>query len=202
MKRYENHGDAVNTLIAKDQMLEVLFQEPPFIEIRLVDDYFLALLGAIVSQQLSGKVADVIYGRVLKLFDHLVTPKKVMEASFDDLRTAGLSGRKISYIQSLAQLVESGEVHFKDIETMSNEDIITMLTKIKGIGPWTAEMFLIFSLGREDVFSVLDLGLRTAVQKLYGKSMTHDEIISLSKKWEPYRSLVSLYLWRYNDRNR
>ena len=144
---------AVRRLVKQDPVLEKLFEKPRDIVISLTDDYFRMLVNAIVSQQLSGRVAAVIYERVENLLDRTMTPEAVIAASFDDLRACGLSSRKIDYIQSLAHLVHTGSVHFNGIEDMTNEEIIDMLVQIKGIGPWTAEMFLLFSLGREDVFS-------------------------------------------------
>jgi len=196
-KIYRGDSMAAKELIKKDPRLEKLFKHREEVVVNLHDDYFVVLVEAIVNQQLSGKVAAVIYGRIRALLKDNITTKSLLSASFDDLRACGLSARKIEYMQSLATLVESGEVHFRGIEKMSNEEIIEMLVKIKGIGPWTAEMFLMFSLGREDVFSVLDLGLRTSIQKLYAKDMTKEEILNESKKWIPYRSYVSHYLWYY-----
>ncbi len=197
---YRNDGEIIKELIKKDSHLKKLFEQPEEVTVNLIEASFAALAEAIVSQQLSGRVAEVIWGRVYALLKGNIVPNEVLKAAFDDLRKCGLSARKSEYIQSLASKVHSGEVHFTNIENMSNQEVIDMLVKVKGIGPWTAEMFLMFSLGREDVFSVLDLGLRNGLQKLYQKEMSHEEMIEMSKKWSPYRSVVSHYLWRYNQR--
>ncbi|MDD3123990.1 MAG: DNA-3-methyladenine glycosylase, partial [Candidatus Izemoplasmatales bacterium] len=181
----------------QDPLLEELFIEPREITISLTDDYFLSIVSAIVGQQLSGKVAEVIYRRVNTLFEENITASKLANASFDDLRACGLSGRKIEYLQSLANHMIKGELDFSHIDEMSNQDIIDMLVKIKGIGPWTAEMFLLFSIGRENVFSVLDLGLRNGLIKLYKQELSPEEMLEISEKWNPYKSVVSHYLWRY-----
>jgi len=199
MLLYEKDSEVISTLIMQDSNLARLFDAIPRVEIRLQKDYFLSLLGSIISQQLSGKVAEVIYQRVITFFKNDVTPEKILNADKEALRELGLSYRKVDYIKSLAEKVVSKEVHLDDIESLSNQEIIDMLTKIKGIGPWTAEMFLIFSLGRKNVFSVLDLGLRNGLQKLYDKEMTYDEMILTSKKWEPHQTYVSLALWRFNS---
>lgn len=197
---YHRDGDIIRHLIKKDGHLEELFAQPEEVVVNLIDASFAALAEAIVAQQLSGKVAEVIWGRVKTLLNNRIEPEEVLKAEFDELRKCGLSSRKAEYIQSLATKVISKEVDFNNIENRSNQEIIDMLVKVKGIGPWTAEMFLMFSLGREDVFSVLDLGLRNGLQKLYKKEMTHEEMMEISKKWSPYQSVVSHYLWRYNQR--
>ncbi|HPJ24213.1 MAG TPA: DNA-3-methyladenine glycosylase [Bacillota bacterium] len=187
-------------MIKKDPSLKPIFEAREKVDVTLDDDYFIVLVEAIVNQQLSGKVAQVIYGRLKNLLNNELTPGNILSSSFDDLRTCGLSARKIEYIQSLAKLVNSGEVHFRGIEEMTNQEIIDMLVKIKGIGPWTAEMFLLFSLGREDVFSVLDLGLRMAMKKLLGQELTKDQLLEKASKWAPYRSYVSHFLWYYLEK--
>jgi DNA-3-methyladenine glycosylase II len=195
---YRNDGVVIKQLVLQDPLLEELFKEPSEITITLTDDYFLSIVSAIVGQQLSGKVAEVIYSRVNTLFEENITASKLANASFDDLRACGLSGRKIEYLQSLANHMIKGELDFSHIDEMSNQDIINMLVKIKGIGPWTAEMFLLFSIGRENVFSVLDLGLRNGLMKLYKQELAPEKMLEISEKWHPYKSVVSHYLWRYN----
>ncbi|MGE0003332.1 MAG: DNA-3-methyladenine glycosylase [Candidatus Izemoplasmatales bacterium] len=197
---YRNDQEPILSLIQKHPILQTLFESPDEIHFELETNYFVALTSAIVSQQLSGKVATVIYNRLTTLLKQEITPENFLRQSFDDLRGCGLSGQKIRYLTSLAELVESGEVHFRGIEDMTDQEIIEMLTKIKGIGVWTAEMFLMFSMGREDVFSVLDLGLRSGLQKLYGKEMSKEEMVDIAMNWSPNRSVVSFYLWRYNER--
>jgi len=200
MKVYENNADYIRYLIKKDPNLKELFESPEKVEFELTKDYFRFLLTAIVFQQLSGKVAQIIFNRILTLFENDITPAKLLEADFDKLRECGLSARKISYMQNAAELIQIGTVHFEDIDNLNNQEVIDMVTKIKGIGPWTADMFLMTALGRDNIFSVLDLGLRNALNKLYKKELTKDEMIEISKLWDPYQSVVSHYLWRYLER--
>ncbi len=161
-------------------------------------DYFISLIESIVSQQLSIKVADVIFARFEALFlDKKITPEKVMEIDTEMMRGVGMSYAKVKYVKSIAQHVIDSPLLFEKFDEMSNEDIIATLIQINGVGRWTAEMFLLFSMGREDIFSYGDLGLRNAIKKLYGldpvTSETADVIVS---QWIPYRSYASRYLWK------
>jgi DNA-3-methyladenine glycosylase II len=162
-------------------------------------NYFESLADAIMSQQLSGKAADTIIKRFKALFPKVkfASPKQVLTKTDAELRSVGLSGAKASYLKNLAQAFADKTLDFQYIDKQTDEEIITMLVAIKGIGRWTAEMFLIFALGRPDVFSVGDLGLRNAVKKIYGlrKDPSPKKLIQLSDRWQPYRSTASLYLW-------
>lgn len=163
------------------------------------DLYFEELCDSIVSQQLSGKAAATIFNRFKELFPkEKVTPKAVLKLSDEKLRSVGLSGAKTKYIKDLAQKVESGELDLSKLTSLSDDEIIEELIKVKGIGRWTVEMFLIFTLGREDVFSIGDLGLRNGLKKVYGEK-TADEIEEIIKKWAPFRSYASRILWRVLD---
>ncbi|MCR3906398.1 MAG: DNA-3-methyladenine glycosylase [Tenericutes bacterium] len=198
--KYSHQSKETRYLIEKDPTLQILFDRKNEIIVTIDDDYFVSLVTTIISQQLSSKVASVIYKRVLEFFDNQITPDQIMNASDENLRSLGLSFPKIKYLKSLAQCIIDQTVDLSKLEHLSNEEVIEMLTKIKGIGPWSAQMFLIFSLGREDVFSVLDLGLRNAVKIIYkNPDLTHQEIEEISKKWMPYRSIVSHYLWHAWD---
>jgi len=202
MKKLTYHHDSkeVQALIQKDPMLKPLFERKHQIDVHINDDYFVSLVGTITAQQLSSKVATVIYNRLDNLCQNQITPQKIADFHEDELRSIGLSYQKIKYLKSLAEHMILGKVEFTDINDKSNEEIILMLTQIKGIGVWSAQMFLMFSLGREDVFSVLDLGLRNAVKRLYQKDdLTHDQIEKMSEQWSPYRSIVSHYLWHAWD---
>lgn len=165
-------------------------------------DHFTELSASIVSQQLSTKVADVIWGRVLKLMtDEKVSPEQVLAIDTEIFRKQGLSYSKIKYIKDLAQKVVDSEIDLEKLDVLPDEEVIVELVKVKGIGRWTAEMFLMFSLGRPDVFSTGDLGLKRAIQKLYGLKTEPDEkkLLELSKKWAPYRTTASRILWRSLD---
>ncbi|MEO5952472.1 MAG: DNA-3-methyladenine glycosylase, partial [Chloroflexia bacterium] len=166
-----------------------------------VDDYFFTLVESILSQQLSSKVADVLISRVRALTGN----KEHIEAEdiipFEDqtLRDQGLSWSKVRYVKDLAQKVVDGEVHFADIHSQSDEEIVKELTKVKGIGLWTAEMFMMFSLARPDIFAVGDYGLQVALKRLYDLPDLPKaaQMRELAEPWRPYRSYASLYLWRF-----
>jgi len=197
---YTNHSDKISYLIQKDPMLSSLFMKKEAIDVHLSDDYFDSLVGTITAQQLSSKVAQVIYNRLYNLLDQNITAEKIMQIDEQALRSIGLSFQKIKYLKSLAEHFIEKKVSFDYIYQQSDEDIINMLTQIKGIGVWSAQMFLMFSLGREDVFSELDLGLRNAVKRLYNNNqLTIEDIHRMSINWSPYRSIVSHFLWHAWD---
>jgi DNA-3-methyladenine glycosylase II len=162
------------------------------------NDAYGALLRAIVGQQLSTKAARTIYGRVLEIFDGSTpSPEQLLETSDADLRGAGLSGRKVEYVQDLARHVISGELELGRLDELGDEQVIEEIVAVRGLGQWTAEMFLLFHLERPDVLSGGDLGIRKAIQIEYGmeEMPTPTEVVELSERWRPHRSLASLYLW-------
>lgn len=160
------------------------------------DQYFLNLCESIVYQQLSGKAAQTIYSRFEKLFSKKeITPKKILNISDDKLRSVGLSQQKSKYIKDLARHVQSKSLDFNDFEKLSNEEILDRLVQVKGIGPWTAEMFLMFSMGRPNVFSKGDLGIINGMKRLYGKELTDKQI----EKWSPYKTYACLLLWKSTE---
>lgn len=162
--------------------------------------FFEDLVDAICSQQLSGKAAKTIFGRVKNTLQDNIRPDTVINADADKLRKCGLSYSKISYIKDLAQKVNDGSLKLSIIDKLSDEEIIRELVLVKGIGRWTAEMFLMFSLGRPDIFPIDDLGIRKGFEKVTKKEF--DKIKSFKfaeKKWSPYRTVASWYLWRSLD---
>ncbi len=164
-------------------------------------DLFSDIVSSIVGQQLSTKAADTIWNRFKLLFGRKkITPKHVLQLTDEEIRGVGVSYSKVKYIKGLAQMITDREVDLELLPTLSDKEVIDTLTKVKGIGPWTAEMILMFSLGREDVFSYGDLGLRSAIAKLYG--IDRDDIASMQlivEKWSPYRTYASRYLWKSLD---
>ncbi len=164
---------------------------------------FQALVESIVSQQLSVKASDTIFKRFVSLFPkgRFPTPEQVMKMSEAKMRAAGLSGSKVKYIKDLAAKVHKKEVQLQKVHKMSNEEVIEHLIQVKGIGRWTGEMFLMFSLARPDVFSHGDLGLRNAIQRLYKfkQPPTTKQIEKIIAKWSPHKTLASRYLWRTLD---
>ena len=194
-----NFRKAIVHLKSVDPVLAKLFDCCSPVVLRPHINYFKSLTEAIISQQLSDKAATTIINRFKTLFfgKDFPSPKQVLRKSDAILRSVGVSGAKVSYIKNLAKAIENKAVHFKDLDKISDEEIIEMLVKVKGIGRWTAEMFLIFSLGRPDVFSCGDLGLRNAIKKLYSlrKDPSLKQLQKLSSRWQPYRTCASLYLW-------
>lgn len=169
-------------------------------ERRVVGDYFQALCRDIVYQQLAGKAANTIYSRFAELVGTGITPVTVAKIPDQSLRDAGLSWAKVKYVKDLAGQVLSGGVSLEYLANQDNEAVIAELTKVKGIGRWTAEMFLIFTLHREDVFSHGDLGLKKGFAKLYQiDDPTEAEIDAIISHWSPYKSYGSISLWHYLD---
>jgi len=161
-------------------------------------DAYGALLRAIVGQQLSTKAARTIYLRVLDLFGGTTpTPEQLLEASEEDLRGCGLSGRKTEYVRDLARHVLSGELELDRLPDLDDEQVIEEIVAVRGLGRWTAEMFLLFHLQRPDVLSGGDLGIRKAIQIEYGleEMPTPTQVLEIGEPWRPHRSLASLYLW-------
>lgn len=165
-------------------------------------DAYGALLRSIVGQQLSTKAARSIYERVTALFDgRTPTPEQLLAADPEVVRGAGLSRPKVRYMRDLAEHVLSGQLELDRLDELSDERITAELTAVKGLGQWTADMFLIFHLGRPDVLPVGDLGVRRAVEHAYGlpEIPSPEEVERLGERWRPHRSLASLYLWRSLD---
>lgn len=165
------------------------------------DDYFIDLVDAIVSQQLSGKAAATIFGRFRELFgDGLITPAEVLKVKDEKIRSAGLSFQKIKYIKDLAAKVKNGEIDLKSLDKLEDKVIIEELVKVKGIGRWTAEMFLIFTLKRPDVFSHGDLGLNNAIKRIYDlNDYSVIEVEKIVARWSPHKSTASRILWHSLD---
>jgi DNA-3-methyladenine glycosylase II len=165
-------------------------------------DHFTALVRAITGQQLSTKAASTIFSRLVALMSggHL-TPEGLGSVTDPQLRAAGMSRQKIAYFRDLTARVMSGELPLDSLDAMSDDEVIAALTKVKGIGRWSAEMFLMFRLHRPDVLPVDDLGIVNAVRNVYGlrKRPTADRIRRIGEAWKPYRSVASWYLWRSLD---
>jgi len=161
-------------------------------------DAYGALLRAIVGQQLSTKAARTIYGRVRELFGGTTpSPEQLLGASETDLRACGLSGRKVEYVRDLAAHVLDGELELDRLGELSDEEVIAEIVAVRGLGQWTAEMFLLFHLERPDMLSGGDLGIRKAVQIEYGleEMPPPSRVLEIGEPWRPHRSLASLYLW-------
>ncbi|MGZ3844787.1 MAG: DNA-3-methyladenine glycosylase family protein [Flavisolibacter sp.] len=165
----------------------------------------LRLCASIMSQQLSTKVARVIYHRFLDLYGgNEPTPQQIVETPFDQLRAIGLSNAKTQYVLNVARFAIDHDLTDKKLKTMGDEEIIELLTQIKGVGRWTVEMLLMFTLGREDLFSLDDYGIQMAMKKLYklddsNKKEFREKMTKISRKWAPYRTYACLVLWHWKD---
>lgn len=163
------------------------------------------LCASIMSQQLSTKVADVIYQRFLDLYGGTEpTPQQILDTPFETLRGIGLSNNKVRYVQNVAAFELESGMDPKKLSRMDNEAVIEYLTVIKGVGRWTVEMLLMFALGREDVFAVDDLGVQNAMIHLYkldrkDKKKFREDLLRISSKWSPYRTYACVHLWRWKD---
>lgn len=190
---------ALDHLKASDPVLgRLIGQVGPYL-IELLEPNYETLVKAIVLQQLSGKVAEVIFQRLLRAAGNgRLRPEAVLRLRPAKLRAIGLSKQKIQYIRELARLTVSGNLDLAALTTVSDEEVHARLTAIKGIGPWTVHMFLIFGMGRLNVMPSGDLGIRVAVRNVYGLAETPKpaEVDELARKWHPYCTVASWYLWR------
>lgn len=193
-----NHFKKVDPKIYK-AMTKVNFDD--WIKTQKKHDYFVILCKEIIGQQLSGKAASTIINRFTNLLPKgTITPKHVLAIPDQDLRNVGMSWAKVSYVKNLAKAKLDKSVKFTKFDSLSDEEIIKELTSVKGIGPWTAEMFLIFTLHRPNVFSFGDLGLKNGFTKVYGiEKPTKKDIEPIIEKWSPYKSYGSITLWHTLD---
>jgi DNA-3-methyladenine glycosylase II len=189
---------ALSHLQQSDPILASLILRVGPCQIAYREPTFEALARAIVFQQLSTKAARTIYGRLEEAAGGKLTPESIQGLSVGEMRRAGLSKQKIGYIRDLAEHALSGKVDFNRLPDMSDEEVIVALTDIKGVGVWTAHMFLIFALRRPNVLAVGDLGVRTAIKRHYKKRVLPKpaQIEKLATNWHPYCSIACWYLWR------
>lgn len=194
---------ALSHLATSDPVMARLVQERGPLNLTSTDEYFFTLVDAIISQQVSSKAAATIVGRIRALLPEgePPAPEGILAIPDKSLQAVGISWKKVSYVKDLAQRVISGELDLAHISQMEDEEIIKSLVAVKGIGPWTAEMFLIFSLARPDVLAVADYGLQVAMKQLYNlESLPKPAAMrEIAEPWRPYRSYASLYLWRSLD---
>jgi DNA-3-methyladenine glycosylase II len=203
----EVSDEALDHLTRADDVMAALIEQfgPLDLEARQAArpaDAYGALLRSIVGQQLSVKAARSIYGRLTEMFGGTTpSPAELLAADPEEVRSVGLSRPKVKYIRDLAQHVEDGSLQLESLDDMSDEAVIRELTAVKGLGEWTAHMFLMFHLRRPDVLPVGDLGVRRAVERHYGLEEIPDAetLERLGERWAPYRTLASLYLWHSLD---
>ena len=189
----------VRHLKNSDPVLARIIAKARPIKFELDDDHYEAIVGSIIFQQLAGSAARAILNRFKDLYGgRLPSPREYLSTDESRLRSSGLSPQKISYIKDLAERIESGRLDLRRLEELSDDEAMRELDDVRGIGRWTAEMFLLFKLGRTDVLPVDDLGLRKAAKQAYRlrKLPTRERFEQLAKKWHPYSSISTLYLWR------
>lgn len=199
-----NHRPSVRYLKRVDPVLAQVIEQvgPCRIQLRTDGTHFQALTRAIVFQQLSGKAAGTIYSRFNALFaDNSPVPEAVLATSDEQLRAVGLSRQKVGYMRDLSLKVTTGDLPLDAVQHMDDDDLIAHLVQVKGIGRWTAQMFLMFRLGRPDVLPELDLGIQNAIRKAYRmrKRPTPKQVKRVGAKWSPHSSVASWYLWRSLD---
>lgn len=188
----------------RDRRLKSVIEKQEAVKLVPSKNIDLYLWYSIMSQQLSTKVAAVIRKRFMELYKGKPEPMNILATTVEDLRKIGLSNAKTNYIQNIARFSLEQGMDFRKLNKMNNEEVVEYLTQIKGVGRWTAEMLLMFALGREDVFAVDDLGIQNAMRKLYKlKEMEKKELRQtlqrIAEKWSPYRTYACMYLWRWKD---
>jgi DNA-3-methyladenine glycosylase II len=192
--------------LKKDKKLAKIIVKPVS-KLRTHKNIPLTLIESIMSQQLSTKVAQVIHKRFLALFNPKEpTLQQILDTPLTTLRSIGLSNAKTAYVHNVAKFCIEQDITDKKLNAMSNMEVIELLTQIKGVGRWTVEMLLMFTLGREDVFAIDDFGLQQSMIKLYkldalDKKQLREKLLKISAKWSPYRTYACIYLWQWKDNN-
>lgn len=191
--------------LSKDKKFKKLLESGERYQLKKRKNIPIYLCASIMSQQLSTKVADVIYKRFLNLYDGKEPlPQQILDTPSETLRAIGLSNAKVSYVKNVAAFGIEPGMDFRKLQKMDNEEVIAYLTQIKGVGRWTVEMLLMFALGREDVFAIDDLGIQNAMIKLYkldraDKKKFKEDLLRISGKWSPYRTYACKHLWSWKD---
>ena len=190
--------EAIQHLRDNDPVLSEIIDRVGDYGIQFREPGFETLVKSIVYQQLSGRVAAVIFARLVKAAGGGLTPENVLKMRPARMRSLGLSKQKTLYIRDLARLTRDGRLVFDELPALDDGLVIERLTQVKGVGVWTAHMFLIFALRRTDILPTGDLGIRNAMRKAYGmaEAPTPDEMETLARRWRPYCSVASWYLWR------
>ena len=199
LQQPEYWGEAKEFLSKVDGIMSRLIDVHEHPPLSSRGDVFLTLMRSIVGQQISSKAADSVWGRIENLLG-AVTPESILGASYDDLRACGLSGRKSEYVVGIAEAWLTGysEIVWSEL---SDEEATSRLVALRGVGEWTAEMILIFSLLRPDVFPIADIGVIRSMERLYnqGNALSESELMAIAESWSPYRTVATWYLWRSSD---
>lgn len=191
--------------LSKDKKLHKIMMQQESFELERRKNVYLHLCASIISQQLSTKVALIIYKRFLDLFDtNTPRPEAILELPFEQLRSIGLSNSKTHYVRNVCEFFIAEKLTDAKLHKMSSDEVLDKLIQIKGVGRWTVEMLLMFTLGYEDVFAVDDLGIQQAMTKLYkldptDKKKMKADMLRISAKWTPYRTYACRYLWGWKD---
>ena len=195
--------EALTHLRRKDPVMGGIIDRVGDYRIEFRNPEFETLVKSIVYQQLSGRVANVIFGRLLEAAGGRLTPENILKLRPARMRAQGLSAQKTAYIRDLARHTRDGHVVFEELDGLADQQVIERLTQVKGIGVWTAHMFLIFALRRQNILPTGDLGIRSAIRKAYGLDDLPKpaEIERLAQPWHPYCTVASWYLWRSLDPN-
>ena len=191
---YEDALDVLN----KDKKLKKIISSVGECKLKTISNPFEALIEAIITQQISDSAGKSISLKFKNLFGTTYpTPTDIINSSTNEIKSVGLSRMKAEYIFDISKLIVDKKLNFKIFKKMSDDEVISELIKIRGIGKWTAEMYLIFGLGRLDVFPLGDLGLINGIKKLYGlENPTNTEILKITNKWIPYRTIGTWYIWK------
>lgn len=185
----------INYLKKKDKKLSRAIDRIGKIERRVIPDLFAALINSIIGQQISSKAADTVWNRLINLVDE-IKPETIIEKDINDIQKCGMTFRKASYIKEIAESVHSRELNINELNNLSDEEVIKKLSSLNGIGVWTAEMLMIFSMERPDIVSWGDLAIRRGMCDLYHhKELTKAQFERYKKRYSPYGSVASLYLW-------
>lgn len=195
--------DILNHL-SQDHVLKPLLEKIEFPSATSRGDLYESLIRSIVGQQLSVKAASTIHGRFIDLFDDAYPyPDEVLDFEIPALRAVGLSNSKAKYIQNVAEFFKTEKLEHKDWSAIEDEEVIKYLTQIKGVGKWTVQMILMFTLNRPDIFPIDDLGIQNGIKGLYQLEETGKELkkkmVEIAEPWRPYRTYASRYLWRWKD---
>ena len=198
MRKVIEYGEKeISYLCQKDEKMARLIEKAGHIHRDGETDLFASLTDSIVGQQISTAAHNTIRNRIYEKFG-ILTPEKVMATTDDELKSVGISYRKVGYIKDFSSKVLNGEIDIEALYTMSDEDAVKELVKVKGVGVWTAEMMLTFCLQRPDVLSYGDLAIRRGIMKLYGlEELSVEDFHRLTDKFSPYRTVAALYLWHY-----
>ena len=185
----------IDYLKKRDKILGKAIDEIGMIKREVIPDLFTALISNIIGQQISSKAASTIWNKMQEHFME-ITPEVIVKATNEEIQQCGISARKVDYIKGVAQAVVQGHLNLSELQTLPDNEVIKRLTSLKGVGIWTAEMMLIFSMQRPDVVSWGDLGIKRGMMKLYGlKELTREQFEEYRKRYSPYGSVASLYLW-------